>query len=63
MKYPRDNITLVQKPFTPHDLLQLVKIVKEIDCKAFTMSVAESLRMINNPLQIMQLKINVPGVE
>jgi len=65
MPRPHEHITLVQEPFTPMHLLQLAKTVKEIDCKAFTMAIAESLRMINNPPIIMgsDLNITVPGGE
>lgn len=55
----REHITFVKEPFTPHDLLQLVKTVKEIDCKAFTVAVAESLRAINNPPVIIGSDMNI----
>lgn len=58
-----EHLTFVQETFTHMHLLQLARTVKEIDCKAFTMAVAESLRVINNPPIIMgsEFKINVPG--
>lgn len=44
-----DNITVTERPFLPHDLLDLLKTLRELNNKDLTQQVAVSLLLINNP--------------
>lgn len=51
---------IIREPFTPHHLLELAKVIRDINNKNFTNSVAEAMHLINNPPMIMELRMNEP---